>query len=95
MTGIAIIIGVLVFFLLIFLLSLPSLIYICAPNEVLIFSGGRRKDLRVVRSGVSADDWIVTKGLQRARPGGKVTPKREPIKLSETAPATVPANAKR
>ena len=44
MTGIAIIIGVLVFFLLIFLLSLPSLIYICAPNEVLIFSGGRRKE---------------------------------------------------
>ena len=44
MTGVAIIIGVIIFFLLIFLLSLPSLIYICAPNEVLIFSGGRRKD---------------------------------------------------
>jgi flotillin len=44
MTGIAIILGVVIFFLLIFLLSLPSLIYICAPNEVLIFSGGRRKD---------------------------------------------------
>ncbi len=44
MTAVAIIIGVLVFFLLIFLLSLPSLIYICAPNEVLIFSGGRRKE---------------------------------------------------
>lgn len=44
MTGVAIIIGVIVFFLLIFLLSLPSLIYICAPNEVLIFSGGRRKE---------------------------------------------------
>ncbi|MEI7986843.1 MAG: SPFH domain-containing protein [Armatimonadota bacterium] len=44
MTAVAIIIGVLVFFLLIFLLSLPSLIYICAPNEVLIFSGSRRKE---------------------------------------------------
>lgn len=44
MTGAAIIIGVIIFFLLIFLLSLPSLIYICAPNEVLIFSGGRRKE---------------------------------------------------
>jgi flotillin len=44
MTGVAIILGVVIFFLLIFLLSLPSLIYICAPNEVLIFSGGRRKD---------------------------------------------------
>ena len=44
MTSMAIIFGVIIFFLLIFLLSLPSLIYICAPNEVLIFSGGRRKD---------------------------------------------------
>jgi flotillin len=44
MTGAAIIIGVIIFFLLIFLLSLPSLIFICAPNEVLIFSGGRRKE---------------------------------------------------
>ena len=44
MTSVAIILGVIIFFLLIFLLSLPSLIYICAPNEVLIFSGGRRKD---------------------------------------------------
>ena len=44
MTGAAIVIGVIIFFLLIFLLSLPSLIYICAPNEVLIFSGGRRKE---------------------------------------------------
>ncbi len=44
MTTVAIIVGVVIFFLLIFLLSLPSLIYICAPNEVLIFSGARRKD---------------------------------------------------
>ena len=44
MSGVAIIFGVIIFFLLIFLLSLPSLIYICAPNEVLIFSGGRRRD---------------------------------------------------
>ena len=44
MSGVAIIFGVIIFFLLIFLLSLPSLIYICAPNEVLIFSGSRRRD---------------------------------------------------
>lgn len=29
---------------LLFLLSLPALIYICAPNEVLIFSGKRRRE---------------------------------------------------
>ena len=28
--------------------------------------------LRVVREGVGADDWVITKGLQRARPGLKV-----------------------
>lgn len=53
-------------------------------------------DLRVIRDGIGPDDWIVTKGLQRARPGGKVTPKREPIKLSETAvpAAATPASTK-
>jgi RND family efflux transporter MFP subunit len=39
--------------------------------------------LRIVRTGITGDDWIVTNGLQRARPGNKVTPKREPIKVSE------------
>jgi RND family efflux transporter MFP subunit len=44
-------------------------------------------DLRVVRDGISGGDWVITKGLQRARPGGKVTAKREAIKVSETIPA--------
>jgi multidrug efflux pump subunit AcrA (membrane-fusion protein) len=42
-------------------------------------------DLRVVRSGVTVEDWVITKGLQRARPGSKVTAKREAIKLTEQA----------
>jgi multidrug efflux system membrane fusion protein len=42
--------------------------------------------LRVVREGLAAQDWVITRGLQRARPGGKVTPKREAIAVSE-APA--------
>jgi RND family efflux transporter MFP subunit len=33
--------------------------------------------LRVVREGVTAQEWVIVRGLQRARPGGKVTPKRE------------------
>jgi RND family efflux transporter MFP subunit len=36
--------------------------------------------LRVVRTGIAATDWVITKGIQRARPGGKVTPKKEEIK---------------
>jgi RND family efflux transporter MFP subunit len=51
-------------------------------------------ELRVVREGLSGDDWVITKGLQRARPGGKVTAKREPLKVSDAAlPTTLPAQA--
>ncbi len=42
--------------------------------------------LRIVREGLAASDWVITRGLQRARPGQKVTPKREALSLSETAP---------
>lgn len=35
--------GVLAFFFILFLFSLPGLIYNCAPNEVLIFTGRRRR----------------------------------------------------
>jgi multidrug efflux system membrane fusion protein len=41
--------------------------------------------LRVVREGLDADDWVVTKGLTRVRPGQKVNPKRESLKVSEGA----------
>lgn len=33
--------------------------------------------LRVIEEGISADDWVVVKGVQRARPGAKVKPVRE------------------
>lgn len=42
--------------------------------------------MRTVREGVNADDWVVTNGLQRARPGNKVQPKQVNLTLSE-APA--------
>jgi len=44
--------------------------------------------LRVVRSGVEAQDWVVTSGLQRARPGQKVTANREVLRLSEARPSS-------
>jgi multidrug efflux system membrane fusion protein len=43
--------------------------------------------LRVVRQGLAADDWIVTKGLQRARPGSKVEPRRMGIAGPDAGPA--------
>jgi RND family efflux transporter MFP subunit len=33
--------------------------------------------LRVIEEGLAADDWVVVSGIQRARPGAKVTPVRE------------------
>ncbi|BBO33301.1 efflux RND transporter periplasmic adaptor subunit [Lacipirellula parvula] len=39
--------------------------------------GMRVADMRVVKEGVGADDWIVVNGLQRARPGATVKPERE------------------
>jgi RND family efflux transporter MFP subunit len=43
--------------------------------------------LRVVREGVAGEDWVITRGLQRARPGLKVEPKRAAIAASEAAVA--------
>lgn len=45
-------------------------------------------NLRVIRAGLEADDWVITKGIQRARPGNKVAAKREDIKVGD-APAAV------
>ncbi len=47
------------------------------------------ENLRVVREGLAAEEWVITRGLQRARPGIKVAPKREALTLSE-APAAKP-----
>lgn len=41
--------------------------------------------LRIVRSGIKPEDWVVIRGLQRARPGQKVTPTREVLKVTDAA----------
>jgi len=46
--------------------------------------------LRVVREGIAGGDWVITKGLQRARAGAKVAPKRVAIAASEAGPAKGP-----
>jgi len=35
-------------------------------------------DLRVIKSGLVADDRVIVNGMVRARPGGKVTPQPPP-----------------
>lgn len=39
--------------------------------------------LRIVREGVTPDDWVVVRGVQKVRPGQKLAVKREPIKVSD------------
>lgn len=61
-----------------------------------VLPGPLVQGLRVVRSGVKADDWVVIKGLQRARPGQKVTPTREVLQVTDAGgsaglPRTMPA----
>jgi len=46
-------------------------------------------NLRVIRSGITADDQVIINGLLRARPGGKVTPEEGKIGASAPPPGTV------
>jgi membrane fusion protein, multidrug efflux system len=38
--------------------------------------------LRVIESGLGAEDWVVTSGVQRAIPGSKVEPEKQQMKVS-------------
>jgi membrane fusion protein, multidrug efflux system len=40
--------------------------------------------LRVIEKGLAKDEWVITNGMQRARPGSKVTP----IKESQSSPGS-------
>ncbi len=51
-------------------------------------------DMRVIEGGLSADDWVVIEGIQRAIPGSKVAPKRvEQAPAASKAPAGPEASA--
>lgn len=61
-----------------------------------VVPGPIAQGMRVIRSGLKPDDWVVTKGLQRARPGQKVSPTREVLQVTDaagsaSAPRPVPA----
>lgn len=57
--------------------------------------GPLHQGLRIVRQGVGPQDWVVTSGLQRARPGQKVTANRETLRLSAVRPAASDAPVSR
>jgi RND family efflux transporter MFP subunit len=49
-------------------------------------TGALVSGMRVIEEGLRPDDWVVVSGIQRARPGAKVTPVKE-----GTAPPAAPA----
>lgn len=57
-----------------------------------VVQGPLAQGLRVVKSGLKSEEWVVIKGLQRARPGQKVAPTREVLQVTEAATS---ANAQR
>ncbi|MGB9617420.1 MAG: efflux RND transporter periplasmic adaptor subunit [Desulfomonilaceae bacterium] len=51
-------------------------------EQRLVKTGQLEGSLRVIEEGLSKDEWVVVNGIQRARPGAKVSPKESSI--SET-----------
>jgi multidrug efflux system membrane fusion protein len=62
-------------------------VYVLGPNDVparrLVQLGPLIDGLRVVRNGLSAEDWVIIRGQQRVRPDQKITPKHIPLKVSD------------
>ena len=59
--------------------------------QKLVKTGQRLGRLRVIETGLEPGDWVVTEGIQRAIPGGKVSPEKAVMQASAN-PAPV-ANA--
>ena len=53
------------------------------PEQKQVELGRLIDGLRVIRSGVGAEDVVVVGGLQRIRPGQRVTPREQPINAPE------------
>jgi multidrug efflux system membrane fusion protein len=48
-------------------------------EQRLVKTGRLEGTLRIIEKGLKQDEWVVVNGIQRARPGGKVTPKESSI----------------
>jgi multidrug efflux system membrane fusion protein len=59
-------------------------------QKKIVKTGAREGQLRVIESGLNANDWVVTEGVQRATPGAKVDPQR-PAGAAAAGDATDPA----
>ena len=67
---------------------------VVGPDNVvhrkIITTGGRQGPYRIIESGLAADDWVVTEGVQRAIPGAKVDPQQTKLEAATVDPDKVP-----
>ncbi|HEY1945219.1 MAG TPA: efflux RND transporter periplasmic adaptor subunit [Roseiarcus sp.] len=69
-------------------------VLVVGPNNVvekkIVNTGQRDGQLRVIESGLDANDWVVTEGVLRAPPGAKVDPQRPPPDAVASDPLVPP-----
>jgi multidrug efflux system membrane fusion protein len=53
------------------------------PERRTVKLGPLADGLRVVRSGIGPDDWVVIRGQQRLLPDQRIVPKRTPLTVSD------------
>ena len=56
-----------------------------------IVTGPQQGRLRVIKKGITADDWVIVEGLLRTRPGATVAPERKPLAALELTPTSGPS----
>jgi multidrug efflux system membrane fusion protein len=62
------------------------------PERRTVKLGPLADGLRVVRSGIGPDDWVVIRGQQRLLPDQRIVPKRTPLTVSDAHNDSVTAN---
>ncbi len=74
-------------------------VYVLGPDDVpvrrIVELGPIVDGLRVIRHGISAQDWVIIRGQQRVRPDQKITPKHIPLKVSDAKANTSPVKEPR
>jgi RND family efflux transporter MFP subunit len=55
------------------------------PTRRIVELGPLDGGLRVVRKGLTQDDWVILRGQQRVRPGQKILPRRMSLTVSDAA----------
>jgi len=55
------------------------------PQRRIVELGPLDDGLRVVRSGLAPDDWVILRGQQRVRPGQPIIQRRQPLTVSDAA----------